>query len=635
MVTRGFFRAFFRAYFRALVLSAVGVMMMSGVDRDIVNARAAELTEYPVQAATGDQAGQMIDLRSRMRDKTVVLVHLSAEQWARPVARYVKKLDEAIAAGIPGVEQAEMVVVWLSGDAAKGREYLPKAQMSLQLQRTIWTVYEGEKVGPKGWEVDVADALTTVVVHRGQVAGRFGYKAVNETNVDEAVKALKELKNVQQKDGPVVLEPKSVTDAVALASNNWTQWRGPTGQGHATAARGLPLKWSEQENIRWKTELPGRGWSSPVIVSSRIWLTTAIETKLTEEQRKARISGIQNGDTLSASGPVTFRAICVARDSGQILHDVELFVEQQPDPIHALNSYASPSPIWDNDRLYCHFGTNGTVCVDTKAAKVLWTNREHRIKHENGAGSTPVLWKDKLIFHCDGSDQQYIVALDTESGKTAWRTARSGMLNANPQLKKAYGTPLVLELEGKSIALSTGADWLYGYDPATGQELWKLSYGVLGFSVVPRPVYANGTLYISTSFMQPEILAVKLGNGQTTPEIAWRQKKGAPQMSSPLLIERELYMVNDKGVATCLDSRSGDSHWSERLGGNFSSSPLFADGHVFVGNREGQMFVIEPGTTFQLKATNTLDGAIMASPVALERALYVRTDKSLYRIESP
>lgn len=614
----------------------IGLLVMWVVLLPSAPSPAQELSKFPVHAVTGDQAGQVIDLSTRGADSTVILVYLSAKNWARPVARYVKKLDEALVAGIDGIAKAEIVVVWLSDDAAKGRDYLPKAQMSLQLQRTLWTVYEGDLAGPQGWQVDTADALTTVLVQRHKTAGKYGYRVVNETNVEEAVKALKELGKPKIDRTGSNEQPKTNGEQIVpTAAQDWTQWRGPNGQGHALNARGLPLKWSEQENIRWKTELPGRGWSSPVIVGAQIWLTTAIETKLTEEERQERVKGIEGGNTLSASGQVTFRAICVARDSGKILHDIELLAEPQPDPIHALNSYASPSPIWEQNRLFCHFGTNGTVCLDTTTGKVLWTNREHRIKHENGAGSTPVLWRDKLIFHCDGSDQQYIVALDKETGKTAWRAERTGAMNANPQFKKAYGTPLVLDLEGKSVVLSTGADWLYGYDPTNGKELWKLSYGVLGFSIVPRPVYADGTLYISTSFMQPEILAVKLGDGQATPEISWRQKKGAPQMSSPLLVQHELYLVNDKGVATCLDARSGDSHWSERLGGNFSSSPLWADGHIFMGNREGQMFVIEPGTTFQLKATNTLSGAIMASPIALDRALYVRTDKALYRIESP
>jgi outer membrane protein assembly factor BamB len=246
-----------------------------------------------------------------------------------------------------------------------------------------------------------------------------------------------------------------------------------------------------------------------------------------------------------------------------------------------------------------------------------------------------VLWQDKLIVHCDGRDVQYVVALDAATGKVAWKTERSGELRADTQLKKAYGTPLVIERDGRDVLVSPAADWIYAYDAATGAELWRLSYGVLGFSIVPRPVTAHGLVFMSTSFMQPELLAVRLPETGTAPAIAWREKKGAPNMSSPLVVGDELYVVSDKGVATCLDARSGRPVWTERLGGNFSSSPLLADGRIYVGNRDGDTFVIRPGTTFELLATNRLDGQIFATPAALGRALYLRTDKALYRLEKP
>ena len=416
---------------------------------------------------------------------------------------------------------------------------------------------------------------------------------------------------------------------------DWPQWRGPDGQGHAPAARDLPVVWSETQNIAWKCPLPGRGWSSPVIDGEQIWMTTALESEASAEEKAKRLAPNTGNQPLNVSGPVRFHAVCVDRTSGKLLHDIELFVVDSPQPIHKLNSYASPSPILAAGRLYCHFGDFGTACIDTASATVAWTNRDQRLNHENGPGSTPLLWNDLLIFHCDGSDVQYITALDARTGKVAWRTDRSGKLNDNPQLKKAYGTPLVLPLGGRDVLISPAADWLYGYDPATGRELWKVGYGVLGFSIVPRPVVAHGLLFLSTSFMQPELLALRLGDGASTPEIVWREKKGAPNMPSPLAVGDELYMVSDKGVATCLDSRTGDIRWSERLGGNFSSSPLLADGHVYVGNRDGKTFVIRPGKTFVLEAENQLDGEIMATPAAVGRAIYLRTDKALYRIEKP
>ena len=421
---------------------------------------------------------------------------------------------------------------------------------------------------------------------------------------------------------------------VAAAAAEWPQWRGPDGQGHAPAARDLPVTWSETEHVVWKTPLPGRGWSSPVIDGPLVWMTTALETELSPEQKQRRLQGNPNKQPMTVTGDVRMHALAVDRDTGRLVHDVELFTVADPQPIHSLNSFASPSPVVDAGRLYCHFGDYGTACVDTATGRVLWTNRELRLDHMNGPGSTPIVWRDRLVVHCDGSDVQYVAALDTATGRLAWKTPRSGRLNPNPDLQKAYGTPLVLPLGGREVLVSPGADWVYGYDPADGRELWRLGYGVLGFSVVPRPVAAHGLVYLSTSFMQPELLAIRPG-AEGGPEIVWRQKKGAPTMSSPLVVGDELFMVSDKGIMTCLDARTGEVAWSERLGGNFSSSPLFADGRIYVGNRDGETFVLAPARTFTLLATNRLDGRIFATPAAVDRALYLRTDRALYRIERP
>ena len=427
----------------------------------------------------------------------------------------------------------------------------------------------------------------------------------------------------------------ALTSGIALAEAlpSWSQWRGPAGQGHAPAAKDLPLAWSESENVAWKTPLEGKGWSSPVLADGRLWLTTAVETPLSEAEKAERLANVENSSSLQVSGPVSLRAVCLDATSGKALHDIELFRQSQPDPIHSLNSYASPSPILDGGRLYCHFGTNGTAAVDAATGAILWSHTLQKIKHENGAGGTPVLFGNRLIFDCDGSDQQYIVALDTATGEVAWKTERSGERNPEPQLKKAYGSPIVTEIDGRAVVLSTGADWLYAYDPADGRELWKQAYGVLGFSIVPRPIVGHGMAFISTSFMQPELLAVKLPTGDALPEIAWRVKKSVPNIPSPILVGDEIVMVSDKGVATCLDAKSGEVCFSERLGGNFCSSPLYADGRIWVGNREGQTFILTPGKGFHVEATNQLDGEIMATPIAVGPALFLRTDKAVYRIE--
>jgi outer membrane protein assembly factor BamB len=418
-----------------------------------------------------------------------------------------------------------------------------------------------------------------------------------------------------------------------LQAATWPQWRGPDGQGHAPEAHDLPVRWSETENIAWKTPLPGRGWSSPVMDDERIWLTAAVAKELDPEERARRAAALNTKLPMNLSGAVSFHALCVDRATGKLLHDVKLFTVDDPQPIHSLNSHASPSPVLADGRLFCHFGDFGTACVDATTAVIVWANRDHRLNHENGPGSSPIVWRDLLIFHCDGSDTQSIVALDARTGKQVWKTPRSGTLHENPEFKKAYGTPLVVELGGREVLVSPGADWVYAYDPATGRELWKRTYGVLGFSIVPRPVAAHGLLFMSTSFMQPELLSLRLGDGTAAPEIVWREKKGAPSMPSPLVVDDEVYMVSEKGVASCLDARTGEVRWTERLGGNFSSSPLYADGRIYVGNRNGEIFVFRPGREFVLEAANTLDGSIMATPAAVGRAIYVRTEAALYRIE--
>ena len=426
--------------------------------------------------------------------------------------------------------------------------------------------------------------------------------------------------------------------ATPARAANWPEWRGPDGQGHAEGT-GYPLKWSDTENVAWRTAIPGRGWSSPVIGGNQIWMTTAIEIAASPEAAKARLKNNTGDQPLSVLDEVRLHAVCVDRASGKLLHDLELIREREPQAVHQLNSYASPTPVLEDGRLYCHFGTFGTFCVDTAAAKVLWKNTELKLMHEVGPGSSPVVWRDKLIFHCDGSDVQFIAALDKATGKLAWKTGRTGELNKNPQLKKSYATPLVLEMAGKPVLFSQGADWLYGYDPADGKELWKVSYGALGFSLSARPVAGHGMFFMSTGFMKPQMMGVKY-EGMGTPEVAWTFTKSAPTMPSPLLVGDELYFLSDGGILVCLDARTGAEHYRERLaddpgkrmGGTYNAAPLHADGRLYVFNREGTTHVIAPGKTFRKLADNKLSGQVMASPAAVDGAFLIRTDKELVKI---
>jgi len=412
---------------------------------------------------------------------------------------------------------------------------------------------------------------------------------------------------------------------------DWKQWRGPTGQGHADAK--LPLQWSETQNVAWRTELPGKGWSSPVIEGNQIWMTAAHEVKASEAEKAKRLADNTGSQPVTVLSLVRLNAICVDKSTGKLLHDLEILKKKDPQWSHALNSYASPTPIIENGRLYCHFGSYGTACVDTRNAEVIWRNQELHVAHENGPGSTPVLWGDKLIFHMDGSDIQYIVALNKKDGKIAWKTERTGEMNENPQLKKAYGTPIILNVDGRSVVFSPAADWLYGYDPQTGKELWKMNYGMLGFSIVPKPVTGHGMLFMSTSFMRPQLLAVKYEN-VGKPEIAWKYARSVSSQPSPILVGDEIYFVSDKGgIITCLDALSGKEHWKKRIGGNFSASPTHANGRIYFHSREGVTTVLKAGKEFKQLASNELDGDLMASAAVDADALILRTDKAIYRIQ--
>lgn len=425
--------------------------------------------------------------------------------------------------------------------------------------------------------------------------------------------------------------------AVTASAEDWWQFRGPTGQGHADGEN-TPIQWSESQNVAWRTSLPGDGWSSPLVSGNQIWMTYAVGEIAEGKERAERLAGTTNSQPLKVLKELRMRAICLDKSTGNMLHDVLLMSKDKPQPIHILNSQASPTPVLKNGRLYCHFGANGTSCLDIASLKVLWVNQSEdlQINHENGAGSSPILWEDRLIIHFDGSDQQFIAALDTADGKIAWRTRRSGQMRENPQLRKAYGTPLVVEMGGRPTVVSPAADWVYGYDPQTGEELWQLNYGELGFSTVPRPVAKRGMVYLCTSFMKSELLAVKydpLSPG-IEPTIAWRFKKQVSQMPSPILVDDALYFVSDNGgVLTSIDANTGKLRYQERLGGKYSASPIYAGGKLYFFSREGVTHVIRPGKKYELLARNELAGSMMASPAVSDDALFLRTDKAMYRIE--
>jgi outer membrane protein assembly factor BamB len=421
---------------------------------------------------------------------------------------------------------------------------------------------------------------------------------------------------------------------MVLGDDEWPQFRGPGGQGH-TEMTGLPLTWSESENVKWKTDIAGEGHSSPVISGDQVWLTTAITAELSAEEQQKRLSTLKNSNGLKIVGELTLQAVQIDRESGEIKRQVVLFTIPNPEPKHALNSYASPTPVIAGDRVFFHFGTYGTACIDRTSGEVLWKNDTLKLEHQNGPGSSPAVWQDRVIIHLDGTDTQSIVALDAATGKVVWQTKRSGEMDKTPELQKAYGTPLILEINDRPLVISPAANWVYGYDARDGKEIWKASYGKLGFSTVPRPVISEDTVYIATSYMQSRLVAVKFtGEGDVTgSHIRWTSDRQIPQKPSLIALGGRLYFVSDQGIVRSLKADSGEEVWFARLDGDYSASPLEAEGRLYFLNQDGVCTVLEAGDAYKELAKNKLAGGFMASPAVAGKALFLRTATSLYRIE--
>ncbi|MBL9135578.1 MAG: PQQ-binding-like beta-propeller repeat protein [Verrucomicrobiales bacterium] len=408
---------------------------------------------------------------------------------------------------------------------------------------------------------------------------------------------------------------------------DWPQFRGPEGDGIACGSK-PPVAWSETENVRWKTPIPGKGWASPVILDGRIWIATA-----TEDGRELSI-------------------LEVDAKSGAINRNRKLFDVANPQFCHKFNSYASPTPVAESGRVYVTFGSPGTACLDAATGNVLWERRDFECNHYRGAGSSPILHGDLLILHFDGSDHQFVAALDKKSGKTVWQAKRSvdfqdlgpdGKPMTEGDFRKAFATPHVVQIDGQPVLLSQGAKALYAYEPLTGIELWQVAERQ-NHSASTRPVFGEGLIFVPSGFSQGQLLAIRPGkkgevldaNGEPPSgsqlQIVWKSKRGIPKKPSLILHEGLLFGIEDGGVATCWDAKSGDVVWNERLGGNHSSSPLLADGRIYFLTEEGKAVVVAAGREFKKLAENTLGDGFMASPAVDGNALILRSRTHLYRV---
>lgn len=408
----------------------------------------------------------------------------------------------------------------------------------------------------------------------------------------------------------------ALTIALLCVTNTdqWPQFRGPAGQG--VTQGDLPIEWSETSNIAWRCELPGVGHSSPVIWSDTAWLTTATP----------------DGSVLSLVG--------VDLASGRLIHSIELFRPTDIKEIHHDNSYASPTPCVDAERVYAHFGRYGTAAVSTKTGEVVWRNNEVKVWHNSGPASSIVLAGGRLILTFDAMEESFVCGLDPAVGEIVWKTPRSAPLRDNPIMRRAFSTPLILKHAGQDVVVSPGPDQMNCYVARTGKELWHIRY--TGFSTVPVPTTDGTRLFYCTGYTSPELRALNLaeafsdgasGLDVTAKASLWSYRKAVSDTPSPTYHDGRVWMVSDKGVLTAVDALTGERVFVGRVRDNVSASPIVAGNQFYVFGKSGATTVWDTSTSppSQL-ARNILRDGIKATPAVVENGLLTRTERELLLI---
>ena len=407
-----------------------------------------------------------------------------------------------------------------------------------------------------------------------------------------------------------------IMPAVFAQTTDWTHFRGSHLNGISLDQR-TPTVWSESTHVAWKTDIKGRGWSSPVVYGEQIWLTTA-----------------------TLDGTEMF-GIGVDWSSGNILFDIPLFKAEKGLRKHSVNSYATPTPCIEEGFVYMHFGSSGTACVSTKDGSIVWSRQDLVCDHIQGPGSSPILYKQFLILHYEGGDRQFIVALDKKTGKTIWETERPKELyeRLSPVGKKAYTTPIVIRVGGRDLLISNGATVCIAYDVMTGREVWRVVQGE--DSTIAMPLAENGLVYFYTSFVDPpggekyaELLAVDPGGtGDVThSHVRWRARTPILQLLTPLVKDGIIYTVDTKNILLALDAPSGAVLYSKKLDDKYNSSPLYAAGRIYLTSVKGKTMIFKAGKTLEIVAENSLAGEVFATPALVRNSIVFRNGSSLYRI---
>lgn len=405
---------------------------------------------------------------------------------------------------------------------------------------------------------------------------------------------------------------------IQAQTGNWTQFRGSNGDGISEGIQKIPLKW-DQSAIKWQINIHNKGYSSPVVYGDQIWVTTAKE----------------DGKELYA--------VCIDFATGRIIHDIKVFSPSEVQGKHQLNTYATPTPCIESGFVYVHFGSMGTACLSTSDGKVVWKREDLKCKHIQGPASSPILYKNLLILHFEGVDVRYIIALDKTSGQTVWRTDRPAEPYASlPEIgKKAYITPIIINVKGHDMLISNGSAVCQALDPETGKEIWRVTGGAE--STVAMPFYENGILYWYKGYMEApdgskytELIAVNPdGKGDiTATNVIWKMKDALAQNHalSPVIRNGLIYTVNTHNMMMCIDAATGKQVWSQHLKSSFHASPVYANDNVWFFSVKGEAVAIKAGPEYKVVAQNQLDSGMWATPAFLRNSVIVRTEKSLYRI---
>lgn len=428
----------------------------------------------------------------------------------------------------------------------------------------------------------------------------------------------------------------TVRNAGAAAGSNWPQWRGPDGQGISTE-KSLPYEWSDTKNVTWKTPIPGRGFSSPIIWGNRIFLTTAIEGGPAPADHKAvyhEIAGkeFRHPDWTGSDKLHTFEVLCLDRDSGKILWNKTAYEGTVYDHRHRRGSYAAPTAATDGNLVFVWFGSEGFYCYDFKG-NLVWKKALGGVPTMGmGVGTSPVLYENVVIIQCDqGFDgsKSFITALDKKTGNEVWRTQRP--------VHTSWTTPIIVTTKERTELITSGAEFLISYDPKTGKEFWRA--GGLQSHAIATPVVGQGMVVLSSGYPQKAITAVRLGGSGVidgTDKVAWKYNKGTSYVPSPIIYGDYIYLMSDAGVMSCLKLATGEVVYE---GGRvpiatkfYGASPVAFEGKILLTSDDGDTFVIKAGPTHEVLATNSLGEPVRSSIAISNGKLFIRGEKNLFCI---